>query len=483
LVVVSRRCFYTTTTTTTTSKNYSSFYSILHQYNRRQIYQQQRLFSQKVVVNLEEQQKQQTEKAQRSNIRWIRFARVVRMIRIPVLVVSVYSFGYQQGIIDCTKAPGMIHDQIFVSILKSSGVTNFQTDVTVIHENELSHFRAYIQPQYKIAAVGHRIVDSARNLVNDEFQKAIATVQSTLPSDLPAAEITALINKNETVQYWYNARLRVEGEDVNRRPWKYIILKSTEPNAFVTEVLPQHFFITTAMLEELATTPDQLAFVLGHEVAHLVLGHVSASNQVETALRTLEILLLSMDPTAGVISLGFITLLYYIRSMISASYSRENEYEADELGLIITARACFDTISGVDVMYKLYEHGIGIHKNDPIPANANKETGWGIFRRKPPLSTVDNELVAESKKHEEQIVLQPSNSSVFDSHPPTLERYIRLKQMALPDGGNENYTKYKNQQCSNITSRFFNTLLYGGNTSSTTNTTSSSKNTTNSKNN
>ena len=56
--------------------------------------------------------------------------------------------------------------------------------------------------------------------------------------------------------------------------------------------------------------------------------------------------------------------------------------------------------------------------------------------------------------------------------------------MAARDGGNENYTKYKDHRCSSITSRFFHTLMYGGNSSnsssSTTNTTVSN-NTTNSK--
>lgn len=41
-----------------------------------------------------------------SKTRWQRFAQVVCFIRIPVVVISVYTLGYQQGVMDCTKELG-----------------------------------------------------------------------------------------------------------------------------------------------------------------------------------------------------------------------------------------------------------------------------------------------------------------------------------------------------------------------------------------
>jgi len=52
-----------------------------------------------------------------------------------------------------------------------------------------------------------------------------------------------------TVQLWYHAQLHLQGENSQTTtPWKYIFIDSEVPNAFVMEVLPQRFFITTGMV-------------------------------------------------------------------------------------------------------------------------------------------------------------------------------------------------------------------------------------------
>jgi len=147
--------------------------------------------------------------------------------------------------------------------------------------------------------------------------------------------------------------------------------------------------------------------VLGHEVSHLVLGHISQTNQVETALRTLEVLLLSLDPTSGLLALGVIAGLAAMRHALSAAYSRENEYQADELGIQLAARACFDTQKGCRVMYKMHEHKV----------SASPNTNSSMVR-------------------------------VMDTHPPTLERYRILQEQSTK----ENYPKYND--CQTVSSRF-----------------------------
>lgn len=78
-------------------------------------------------------------------------------------------------------------------------------------------------------------------------------------------------------------------------------------------------------------------------MAHLLLGHVSQSNRAETMLHTIEVLLLSIDPTAGVLALFFIGGLAAIRRAVSAAFSRENEREADNLGVEVREDA--DSVS------------------------------------------------------------------------------------------------------------------------------------------
>jgi Zn-dependent protease with chaperone function len=154
----------------------------------------------------------------------------------------------------------------------------------------------------------------------------------------------------------------------------------------------------------------ELAFVLSHEVSHLVLGHVSQANRMQTMLRTVEVLLLSIDPTSGVLALFFIGGLAALREALTAAHSRENEREADDLGVEIAARACFDTVAGAEVMKKMYH-----------------------------MSTL--QIPSPSG--------QKAVAHLYDSHPPSQERYERLLVKA------EDHNKHHFSHCHGFVKRFF----------------------------
>lgn len=158
---------------------------------------------------------------------------------------------------------------------------------------------------------------------------------------------------------------------------------------------------------------------MGHEVSHLVLGHISQTNQVETVIRTVEILLLTLDPTEGFLSVMVVAGLAGLHRMLAAAHSRENEREADDLGLTLAAQACFDTKSGIDVLRKMHDMTVSL-ASDKV------------------------ERAASERPH---VALQ-----LLDTHPPTLDRWERMKSKSET----ENYTKYA--QCANITTRFLNAL-------------------------
>jgi Zn-dependent protease with chaperone function len=354
---------------------------------------------------------------------WARIALAIRYVRIPVLVVSVYSLGYQQGVIDCTKEPNALQNQILTGILISTGCTDLN-DVHIINDADIKYHS--FQRQHQVATVGHKIIAAARNLVETKMQQAMMVVKAKLPPDVtPENELLAM-EADSDVQFFYNARLRLNGEQIENSAWQYVIIDSTIPNAFVTEILPRKFFITTAMLQ-VATTPDELGIVLGHEISHLILGHVSSTNKVETLLRTIEVLLLSMDPTAGLLSVLVIGTIYAARRLISAAYSRDNEIEADDLGLEIAAAACYDTVAGSKVMYKMHQVAAGM---------TNLSGGNNNAAIQQPVNTGNSTIVR-----------------LMDTHPPSLDRYERMLTTAQ---NGENYTKHKH--CANISRRFFNAL-------------------------
>lgn len=69
-------------------------------------------------------------------------------------------------------------------------------------------------------------------------------------------------------------------------------------------MLPHKIFVTTGLFDKFVNNDDELAMILGHEVSHLIRGHLSASTNIETWIRGVEIFLLFLDPTEGLLSLG-----------------------------------------------------------------------------------------------------------------------------------------------------------------------------------
>ena len=112
---------------------------------------------------------------------------------------------------------------------------------------------------------------------------------------------------------------------------------------------------------------DELAFVLGHEAAHHIEGHIA---QTQTSAVTGAIvggalaILLGGDQTA--VDLGV-----DIGGNVGArAYSKDHELEADGLGTILTERAGYDAINGARFFTRLPDPGnrfLGTH-----PPNAQR---------------------------------------------------------------------------------------------------------------
>ena len=131
--------------------------------------------------------------------------------------------------------------------------------------------------------------------------------------------------------------------EVTNKSWKIIVVDSDVINAFV---LPNgEIFVMTGMLEA-AQNDDELAGVLGHEIAHVLLKHPAEQ--------------LSFSGFASIFNLIIITLLWTVIPtdataiflnliesklqdiLIHLPYQRDLEKEADCIGLYLAARACFD---------------------------------------------------------------------------------------------------------------------------------------------
>jgi len=268
---------------------------------------------------------EKTKSSTLSNSFWY-LAKILKIIRIPILVVAVYSLGYQQGIVEYSRNPDEKRKELLNQIVSGVGCDDPNRVFGVQEGRELKRLLADVAPKYAclkyagktgyeegadreiqlrhVASIGHRIVESAKLYVDEKLSEA---------------------EGQEQKEEWTEAKKRIgDGNTI----WSFILIDVPTPNAFVSETMPQMIFVTTALLETFVSNDDELALVLGHEVSHLILGHLSERNSYTLGLSIFELVLLSLDPTEGLVSMFVVGAIGCIKSLLGASFSRETELEA-----------------------------------------------------------------------------------------------------------------------------------------------------------
>lgn len=139
------------------------------------------------------------------------------------------------------------------------------------------------------------------------------------------------------------------------------------PNAYQTEDGSGRPVIafTLPLIAE-ARNRDELAFVMGHEAAHHISGHLNRTRQ--TAILG-AVILGSLASAAGVEDPS---LAQDIGATVGArTYSKDYELEADSLGTIIAYRAGYDPLRGAAFFDRIPDPGnrfLGTH-----PPNASRK--------------------------------------------------------------------------------------------------------------
>lgn len=123
-------------------------------------------------------------------------------------------------------------------------------------------------------------------------------------------------------------------------PYEFHVADDAEPNAFA---LPGGFVYVTRGILALANSEDELAGVMGHEIGHVVARHSVRQLEASTPFA-----LLFGIPSAivGVVSPGLGGVLGGVGKLagglVLAPYSREQERDADRIGIELAARAGWD---------------------------------------------------------------------------------------------------------------------------------------------
>ncbi len=175
-----------------------------------------------------------------------------------------------------------------------------------------------------------------------EKLKAEAAAKGTLNRD------QALLNRVRAIAGRLEQQTGNFRKDAPGWNWEANVISGNEINAFA---MPGgKIMVYTGLANQLHLTDDELAVVLGHEIAHALREHsreqVSQSMAAQTAIGLGSALLGLGQGAAQLGNVGY-------EALIATRFSRTDEEEADRIGLELTARAGYDPHAGVSLWQKM----------------------------------------------------------------------------------------------------------------------------------
>jgi predicted Zn-dependent protease len=158
----------------------------------------------------------------------------------------------------------------------------------------------------------------------------------------------AMLQRVRTIASRLEPQTRVFRADAPGWKWEVNVITSNELNAFC---MPGgRIMVYSGLINQLRLTDDEIAIVLGHEIAHALREHsreqVSQAMAAQTAIGVGAALLGLGQGSADLAGAGY-------QALIATRFSRGDETEADRIGLELTARAGYDPRAGVTVWQKM----------------------------------------------------------------------------------------------------------------------------------
>lgn len=143
--------------------------------------------------------------------------------------------------------------------------------------------------------------------------------------------------------------------DMPDADWEFVVFEVPEINAFAMAGGKVGVF---SGLFKITENDDQLASVIGHEIAHVTARHVHEQLSQQLALQTGGVLggVALMGSTAGYLTQEALLGAYGLgTSGLGAAFDRGKEKEADHIGIMYMATAGYDPEEGIKVLERLEE--------------------------------------------------------------------------------------------------------------------------------
>ena len=189
-------------------------------------------------------------------------------------------------------------------------------------------------------------VEGSANQQYAQLLKQAKDKNALAPDDHPEViRLRAIAQKLIPFSYEWNPRAK-------DWKWEINLIGSAQITAFCMPGGKIAFF--HGILDKLQLTDDEVAMVMGHEIAHALreharerMGKSEATNVLATIGSALASAYFKVDPnlTDAVAKQG--------ANLLTLKFSREDETEADLVGMELAARAAYDPRSGVTLWQKM----------------------------------------------------------------------------------------------------------------------------------
>jgi len=152
--------------------------------------------------------------------------------------------------------------------------------------------------------------------------------------------------------------------------WEVNVISSKELNAFCMPGGKIMFY--SGLIQQLSLNDDEIAVIMGHEIAHALREHsreqVSQAVAAETAIGLGAALLGLGGGAANLTGAAY-------QALVATRFSRNHETEADRIGLELSARAGYDPRAGITLWKKMLSANQGGRPPEFLsthPAEANR---------------------------------------------------------------------------------------------------------------
>lgn len=195
------------------------------------------------------------------------------------------------------------------------------------------------------------------SLSNQSYTEFMSTAKTS--SNVEATNTLKEVGKNMTVAL--EAYLEKNGQTsaLSGLTWDFQLVESTEVNAFC---LPNGKIVFYEGILSYANTPDYIAVVMGHEIAHAIAKHGNERMSQESVVNLVgskasEVIGEKKGSTLqNLFDIGF-----GLGSQVGIllPYSRKHEYEADKIGVYIMKLAGYDINAAPAFWEKMMAGGSG----------------------------------------------------------------------------------------------------------------------------